>query len=424
MKIERQRVFIGALIIFLVVVAVCFVIAYNKNKGNGSATDNQMSGGSASSISAEYEGIDYGNSKNVSDDEVVEITDGGSYNLSGSYESVTINTDEDVELNLNGVEINCTSGPAINVIEADTVSIVLNGTNTISATTTEDLDGAIYSKADLVFSGSGTLNVESNYDGIVSKDTLVIKSGTYVIESDDDGIRGKDNVAIVDGNFTINAGGDGIKATNDTDDREGYIAIDGGKFNITSGTDGMDAVLDITINGGDFTLNCKDDAIHGDGKVEINDGNFKITAAEGIEATYVKINGGNITIDASDDGINAGAKSTAYAVTIEINGGELTINMGSGDTDGIDANGNIYINGGTINITANSPFDYDGNAEFNGGTLIVNGEETDTITNQMMGGGMNGNPMGRQMNMNGSSQEMNQENAGMNFGGQKGQGRR
>ena len=424
MKITRQRVFVGVLVIFLIAVAVCFVIAYRKSKESEKNTNNQISGESASSISAEYEGIDYGNSKNVSDDEVVEITDGGSYNLSGSYESVTINTDEDVELNLNGVEINCTSGPAINVIEADTVSIVLNGTNTISATTTEDLDGAIYSKADLVFSGSGTLNVESNYDGIVSKDTLVIKSGTYVIESDDDGIRGKDNVAIVDGNFTINAGGDGIKATNDTDDGEGYIAIDGGKFNITSGTDGMDAVLDITINGGDFTLNCKDDAIHGDGKVEINDGNFKITAAEGIEATYVKINGGNITIDASDDGINAGAKSTAYAVTIEINGGELTINMGSGDTDGIDANGNIYINGGTINITANSPFDYDGNAEFNGGTLIVNGEETDTITNQMMGGGMNGNPMGRQMNMNGSSQEMNQENAGMNFGVQKGQGRR
>ena len=73
-----------------------------------------------------------------------------------------------------------------------------------------------------------------------------------------------------------------------------------------------------------------------------------------------------------------------------MNDGSLTIQMGAGDTDAIDANGNIIINGGTIDITAQSPFDYDGTAELNGGTLIVNGEETDSITNQMMGGGMGG----------------------------------
>ena len=48
--------------------------------------------------------------------------------------------------------------------------------------------------------------------------------------------------------------------------------------------------------------------------------------------------------------------------------------------------GNIVINGGTIDITGNSPFDYDGKAEYNGGTIIVNGTKTNTITNQMMGG--------------------------------------
>ena len=62
--------------------------------------------------------------------------------------------------------------------------------------------------------------------------------------------------------------------------------------------------------------------------------------------------------------------------------------MANGDTDGIDSNGNLYINGGTINITCNSPFDYDGKAEYNGGILIVNGTKTNEITNQMMGGGM------------------------------------
>ena len=77
--------------------------------------------------------------------------------------------------------------------------------------------------------------------------------------------------------------------------------------------------------------------------------------------------------------------------------------MGQGDTDGIDSNGNIYINGGKIDITGNSAFDYDGTAQKNGGTIIVNGTETNTITNQMMGGGMNGGMPG-EMNQNGEMQ--------------------
>ena len=93
---------------------------------------------------------------------------------------------------------------------------------------------------------------------------------------------------------------------------------------------------------------------------------------------------------ASDDGINAGQKSDAYTPTIEINGGNIKIPMGQGDTDGIDSNGNLVINGGTIDITGQSACDYDGTAQFNGGTLIINGVQTDTLPNQMMGGGRGG----------------------------------
>ena len=59
--------------------------------------------------------------------------------------------------------------------------------------------------------------------------------------------------------------------------------------------------------------------------------------------------------------------------------------MADGDTDGIDSNGDITINGGTISINAQSAIDYDGTAVFNGGTLIINGEEVDEITNQFEG---------------------------------------
>ena len=60
--------------------------------------------------------------------------------------------------------------------------------------------------------------------------------------------------------------------------------------------------------------------------------------------------------------------------------------MGQGDTDAVDANGSIYVNGGTLNITAQmSSFDYDRTAEFNGGTIIINGSEVSEIPQSMMG---------------------------------------
>ena len=77
-------------------------------------------------------------------------------------------------------------------------------------------------------------------------------------------------------------------------------------------------------------------------------------------------------------------------------------------TNGIRINGIIiYINGGRLDITANSPFDYDGTAQNNGGTIIINGTQTNTITNQMMGGGMKGGQQGGtpgQMEQNGGMQ--------------------
>jgi hypothetical protein len=60
--------------------------------------------------------------------------------------------------------------------------------------------------------------------------------------------------------------------------------------------------------------------------------------------------------------------------------------MGPGDTDGFDSNGNIIINGGNINVSGQSRFDYDGIGQLNGGTVIVNGTQISQLTNQMMGG--------------------------------------
>ena len=153
------------------------------------------------------------------------------------------------------------------------------------------------------------------------------------------------------------------------------------------------------IGGGSATVSSNDKGIHADGKIVIDGGTFKITGTEGIEATNIVINGGDINIEATDDGINASQKSTSYSVSFEMNGGNVTIAMGPGDTDAIDSNGDLYINGGTLTITAQSPFDYDGTAKYSGGTMVVNGQTTTSITNQfdgqaggMMPGGQAGGP--------------------------------
>ena len=78
---------------------------------------------------------------------------------------------------------------------------------------------------------------------------------------------------------------------------------------------------------------------------------------------------------------------------VEINGGEIDIRTGDGDTDGVDSNGDIIINGGTIRVTGRSTFDYDGKGEINGGEVYVNGEKVTTLPNQFAGspdGGFDG----------------------------------
>ena len=369
------------------------------------------------------------------------ITKGGVYNITGTIENgqLLINTNEEVKLILNNVSIKNSSGPAIYIENSKCTYIELVGENTLEGTVNEELDSILKSQDDLYLSGSGSLKVISNLDGISSSNNLTINGGTYIIETKDDGIKGKDSLVISNGNFTINSEGDAIKTTNE--DELGNLVIENGTFNITTNGDGIVSISnleikdgtfniktnksnsnnsqkgikaddnivisggeytintnddgihsnsDITINDGKITVNSNDDAIHADGKLEINKGTIKLNAHEGLEATYVKINDGDININASDDGINAGNKSNNYTTTIEINGGNVTINMGQGDTDGIDSNGNIYINGGTLNITGQSPFDYDGEAKYTGGTIIVNGQTTNQITNQFMGGMNNG----------------------------------
>ena len=321
----------------------------------------------------------------VSDGQDIEITEEGVYVISGSAKNATIVVDTDkqskVQIVLDGVDITNDDFPCIYVKSADKVFVTTtDSVNTLTVTGTfasdgdTNTDGVIFSKDDLVLNGVGTLNIVSSDNGVVCKDDLKVTGGTLNIDCEKHGLEAHDSILIADGAINITTPDDGIHAEDNDDDTVGYVYICGGTINIE----------------------CRDDGIHATTIVQIDDGDITISGAEGIEGTYVQINGGNINVTATDDGINAGRKSSAYSVVIEFNGGYTTVVMGSGDTDGVDSNGNLYINGGTVDVTAQSPFDYDGTAEYNGGTIIVNGQQTDTITNQFggMGGGFGG-PGGR-----------------------------
>ena len=306
----------------------------------------------------------------------VTITKAGVYRVTGSAENVTIIVDagdeDKVQLVLDGVSVTNADAPCIYVRNADKVFVTLSGDNSLSVTGqfTADgdtnTDGVIFSKDDLTLNGAGSLTVNSSDNGIVGKDDLKITGGTYQITAASKAIEANDSIRVAGGSFTIKAGTDGLHAENEDDDSLGYIYIGGGSFSMSVGDDGIHAVSLVQIDGGTFT----------------------ISAAECMEGTYIRINDGTFDLSSWDDGINAARKSSAYSTpTVEINGGTINITMSAGDTDGIDSNGDIIVNGGTISVSGNSTFDYDGTAQLNGGTIYCNGQQVTQIPNQMMGGG-------------------------------------
>ncbi|WP_051540034.1 carbohydrate-binding domain-containing protein [Ruminococcus sp. FC2018] len=318
----------------------------------------------------------------VSDNSTIDITSEGVYVISGTASNCTIKvnagSEDKVQLVLDGVNIINDDFPAIYVLSADKCFVTttekensLSVTGEFKSDGETNTDAVIFSKDDLVFNGKGTLKIVSKNDnGISGKDDIKFTGGTYEITSANDSVEANDTISICGGTFNITSGKDGLHCENDDNATQGIIYISGGTFNI----------------------NASGDAIQGNTNVQVDGGTLNLKAGEGIESTYVLINGGTINIQATDDGINAANKSSAYSTpNIEINDGEVTISMGQGDTDAIDSNGNITVNGGKIDITAGtSSFDCDGKAAYNGGTIIINGTQVDSIPQSMMGGGGKG----------------------------------
>lgn len=172
----------------------------------------------------------------------------------------------------------------------------------------------------------------------------------------------------------------GIKA-------DGQISFSGGEIGVSSLDDSIHAQR-VVVENGKLTLNTDDDGIHADESITVSGGEINIiNSFEGIEAKLIEIDGGNIILKSVDDGFNAADGSSS-------SGGMMPPNMAAdenckiiiedgyvhidADGDGIDSNGNVTMNGGTLIVFgpesgANGALDYAGTYTVSGGTLLALG---------------------------------------------------
>lgn len=365
----------------------------------------------------------------------VTITKAGTYKFSGTFTGqiiVNAGDSDKVQLVLDNASITKEGSAALYIINADKVFITtVKGTeNTLSSTgkfaSSDDatnVDGAIFSKSDITFNGSGTLNVKcESKHGVVTKDDLKITGGTYNITSASQGLSGKDSVRIAGGNITVTSGTDGIHSENTDDTEKGYVYISGGTLNITSGNDCIDASGTVDIKDGTFTFKAGGGSsekttgdstesykgIKADGVLTISGGTFDIdTLDDAIHSSAdVTVSGGTLDISTGDDGIHSGNKTVVSGgeiniakcyeglegQTVTVSGGKVTltssddgINAAGGDNQGVgggfgpdsfsaDSDAKITITGGEIHVNASGDgLDSNGDIEISGGTVYVYG---------------------------------------------------
>ena len=203
--------------------------------------------------------------------------------------------------------------------------------------------------------------VETNISIKTGTNSVNYNRSTFKADSEK-GIKAANNIIVNRGTIVIGASDDAIHANyGDTLENnskgQGNIIINDGLIQVASGDDGLHADNTLTINGGKIVVT---------------------GATEGYEANYMNINGGYSYIYGTDDGVNVSKKSfnsCAFTMTA----GYLDVAVKSGDTDGIDSNGNFTLSGGTI-VTRGAPgtqsnmstgLDVDGTVSMTGGTLIA-----------------------------------------------------
>lgn len=308
-------------------------------------------------------------------DSTVTISKAGTYVISGESNGLQLKVDAEKEADIHiifkGVTMTNTNAP-INIQKANIVTITLeDGTNNTLSDSSENSDekanAVLFSKVDLIINGTGTLNINAQKNnGIKANDTLHITGGTYHITASGNAFNVNDELNITHTNMSIDAKDDAVKVDNDENLSVGNMFLSDNTFTIKAGDDGIHASSNLLIESGTYVIE---------------------NSTEGIEGRTITIQGGDIKVYASDDGVNAAnANASQDEISFTMNGGNLFVEVGEGDTDCIDSNGNITVTGGTIHLVGQSGFDFDGTAVYTGGEITINGEKQSEIKNSMMMG--------------------------------------
>lgn len=256
-------------------------------------------------------------------------------------------------------------------------------------------------------------------DGMNSNAEMIIESSEIVIRTTCDGIQSDTTVNITSGKVDILNSGDFIVSTSGkyvySNNVYKRIASDENtgntRYDLFNSSKGIKAEEAINISGGTVTVNACDDAIHSDGNVYITGGDLNLdtlddglhaevymtignksvtsltesftidvtSCYEGIEGVFIEIWDGDIYINSTDDGINAAGDAETDGDYYMLFDGYCDVAVYAAG-DGLDANGNITVNGGKIVVWGptnggNGALDYDGKCYVNGGTLIVVGSK-------------------------------------------------
>lgn len=272
----------------------------------------------------------------------------------------------------------------------------------------------------------GKFSIHSGTDAVQAESALEVSGGDFNIVAGD----GSENVTFPSENGMGHFGGNGMKAdrgmpgggreprgnqdmpqegerafrdeetNHDMSDesdisRKGMksgriMVLSGGTFSVDSYDDAFHSNGSVAVSDGDFSISTGDDGIHADGELNISGGTMKITKSyEGLEGNQIVINCAEIKIVSSDDGVNAygglnsfgggSGKRTEEIPDLKILGGTLLIDA---EGDGIDSNGNLTIEGGSIvvngpvrdgNGAIDSGSENDGTCTINGGTILALG---------------------------------------------------
>lgn len=327
--------------------------------------------------------------------------------------SSTIFAQDDLTINGMGT-LNLKGNKNDGIISKDTLKL-MEGNYEIAA-----LDNGIVGRDYLyVHDGAYHMNVgkdglKANYDKDDTKGDVIIESGSFDITAENDGIQAERALSIYGGTFQIVSGGGSENASTsananqpggfgrwnfeknedtETPSAKGIkssadLTIYDGVFNFDCSDDCIHANANVTVKGGEFTLLSGDDGMHADGTLSIEGGVINVKKSyEGLEGCDVIIQAGDIAIVSMDDGINAAGGSDeetsqpsmdhfmAGDNTLKILGGTIQIDA---DGDGIDSNGEIIMEEGTLVIfgpsdNGNGAIDYEKSFTMNGGTMIAVG---------------------------------------------------